>query len=131
MASCVALSCSCNTDTCPSSVVNAAINCAMSGTVGGTSPVRRLNVIPVSGVAAAALDAGAADPAFTGAGAVLSAGDEGSAGPGDATGTGVEGTPEGWASSATPPSPFIEPVLKSLPGAAVICSSSRVRYVIS
>src|SRR5215469_7961513 len=113
MASCELFSCSCNKDTCPSSVVSAAINWVISGTVGGSRLVRRLNVTPVSGVAGASLAAFAGD-------AVPSVGDRTATGCGD----GVTGTPGGGVPAGAAPSPFIERALNSLLLAAGIDSSS-------
>ncbi len=64
----------------------------MSGTDGGIRLVRRLNVIPVSGVAFVAPGVDGADPAPTGAAATLLAADETAVGSADAAEAGVTGT---------------------------------------
>src|SRR6266480_2128176 len=122
MASCVAFSCSCIEDTCPSNVARAAINGATSGSVGCGKFVSRLNVTPAleSGIAGTAGTTGSAGSSTLGtlAGATLSAVD----------GVACSATVSGLL-AASPP--FMERVLKSSSVVVVTDSSSRVRYVIS
>src|SRR2546430_5930848 len=122
MASCVAFSCSCIEDTCPSNVARAAINGATSGSVGCGKFVSRLNVTPVLESAIAGT-----------VGTTGSAGSSTLETPAGATSfevDGVSGSANASGLLAESP-PFMERVLKSSSVASVNNSSSRVRYVIS